>query len=514
MTRALTSYVSGRWVAGNGTATPLVNPTTEETIATASSGGLDLRAALTYARDTGGTALREMTFAQRGKLLSEMAKAIHAQREQLLDMETDNGGNTRSDGKFDVDGATGTLAYYAKLGEQLGDRKTLLDGEAEQLGRSPRLVGRHVHAPRAGVAVLINAFNFPAWGMCEKAAAALLAGMPILSKPATSTALVAHRIGEILVEAKVLPAGAFSLLVGGAGDLLEHLDWQDVVAFTGGSTTGRAIRGNARVLDRGVRVGIEADSLNAALLGPDIEPDSDTWNLFIREVARDMTQKAGQKCTAIRRVFVTDAQLESARRELSEQLGAVKIGDPKQSDVKMGPLATAQQLRDITQGIGELKKHTKPVFGDGGRGGVAGNKGYFVAPTLLEASSLEAAGAVNEREVFGPVATLIPYDGTAAQAVRGLALGGGSLVSSVYSDDGNFAKAVVLGGAPYIGRLNLASDKVAEHSMGPGTVLPALTHGGPGRAGGGEELGGTRGMGFYMQRLAVQGYQPWLAELP
>ncbi|MEZ4273034.1 MAG: 3,4-dehydroadipyl-CoA semialdehyde dehydrogenase [Myxococcota bacterium] len=515
MIQTLKSYTAGKWFEAREGLIDLVNPTTEEIIARASSRGIDFAATLTYARKRGGPALRELGFVRRGQLLGAMAKAIHAYREELIELAIQNGGNTRSDAKFDIDGATATLSYYAKLAEGLGERQFLSDGASHQLGRTPRLMGRHVYAPLHGAAIHINAFNFPAWGFAEKAAVALLAGMPIVSKPATSTAMVAARVAEILVDANVMPDGALSFICGGVGDLLQHVTWQDVVAFTGSAATGLKIRGHEDVLKSGTRVNIEADSLNAAVLGPDITSDAPAYDLFVQEVAKDITQKAGQKCTAIRRILVPHEQLDEARGDLCEAVAAVKYGNPASKEVRMGPLATADQLRNVRADYENLSRVAKPVYGDAGRGkplDIHDERGFFMTPTLLQADNAEA-DVVHQREVFGPVATLIPYDGSSESAAHIIRLGGGSLVSSIYSDDADFCQRLMEYASCALGRIHLGASKVAEHSPGPGTVLPMMSHGGPGRAGGGEELGAERGMALYMQRTAVQGYGPWLEKL-
>ena len=517
MPRRLASWVGGQWVEGKGSATALYDPTSEDVLGEATSAGLDMGAAVRHARERGLPALQELTFAQRGELLQRAVKALHERRDELLDLSTTSGGNTRGDAKFDVDGGINTLSYYAKLGEQLGSARWLVDGEGIQLGRTPRFAGQHLLVPRRGVAVHINAFNFPGWGLCEKAAVAWLAGQPVIVKPGTSTALLAHRIVELLVAAQALPEGALSCVVGSAGDLLDHLGPQDVIAFTGSSQTAVTLRQTDAVLRRGTRLNVEADSLNAAVLGPDVSDGDDTFDLFLKDVAREMTQKAGQKCTAIRRIFVPAAQLAAVREALIEQLRQVKVGDPRSGDVRMGPLATAAQLRDVQAGVETLRGAAKLVFGDGGRGApvdVAEGKGYFMAPVLLEVEGDPgAAGAVHGHEVFGPVATLVPYSGQAAEVARLVGLGEGSLVASVYSDAPEFASEVALGIAPWSGRVSLGSSKVGEAVLGPGAVLPQLVHGGPGRAGGGEELGGVRGLSLYLQRTAFQGYKPVLDKL-
>lgn len=503
--KELQSYLSGRFVSGTGSAATLLNPATEEPIASASSAGLDLGAALAAARDA-GAALRSMSFLQRGELLRALSRAVHAARDELIGLAIQNGGNTRSDAKFDIDGAIGTLAAYADLAAELGDRSFLLDGEGVQLGRSPRLFGQHLCVPREGVAVHINAFNFPAWGFGEKAAAALLAGMPIFVKPATSTALVAARMMELFASCAELPTGVISFLAGSPRDLLDHLGGQDVLAFTGGSSTGMTLRGGKAALAHSVRVNVEADSLNAAVLAPDVEEGAELMNLFIGDVARDMTQKTGQKCTAIRRVYVPRDKVELVVGLLAERLAAVKVGDPARDDVTMGPLATAQQLADVKAGVAKLSACARvAVGGEVEPLGVDKGRGFFHGPTLLVSMEPRAGDAVHEHEVFGPVATVMPYEGGAKAAATLVRAGGGGLVSSVYGDDKEFLKDFVLGIAPFHGRVTLGSSKVATQAMPPGMVLPGLIHGGPGRAGGGEELGGRRGLAFYQQRVALQG---------
>jgi oxepin-CoA hydrolase/3-oxo-5,6-dehydrosuberyl-CoA semialdehyde dehydrogenase len=445
----LRSYLGGQWRDGEGEGNTLVDPATEEVVASTSTKGLDLRGALAHARDVGGPTLRAMTYAERGKLLKAMTDALQAAREPLIDASVLNAGTTRGDAKFDVDGAIGTLAYYARLGETLGDRKITVEGEGEQLTRSKRFWGHHVCVPRRGVAVHVNAFNFPAWGLAEKAAVALLAGVPVVSKPATSTALTAYRLVETLTEAKVLPPGVLHLVCGGAGDLLEHLGPQDCLAFTGSGDTGAWMRALRSVTHRSVRVNVEADSLNAVVLGPDVEPGSDTWQVFVRDTVREITQKTGQKCTAARRIFVPAGQLDAVIEALSEGLSQIAFGHPARDDVRMGPI-------------------------------------------------------VHEREVFGPVSTVMPY-ASVEDAAALVARGEGGLVASVYTDDRDALETLLLGIAPWSGRVLVGSEKVADQGISPGMVLPSCVHGGPGRAGGGEELGGLRGLSFYQQRTAVQG---------
>ena len=506
--RTLRSHVLGRWHQADTGFVPLHNPCTEEPIAQASSRGIDFRGAYEFARDRGGPALREMTFEQRGALLAAMSKALHEKRDELIQLSGLNTGVTRKDAKFDLDGATFTLSYYAKLGQSLGDRRTLTEDEGAQLGRSPRFWGRHLRLPRRGVALHVNAFNFPAWGLAEKAACAMLAGMPVLSKPATSSAWVAERCAEILVDAEVLPEGVFGMICGSTGDLLEHLGEQDVFAFTGSADTALKLRGMPNLLAASTRVNIEADSLNAAVLTPGLDRDGETWGLFLQDVAREITQKTGQKCTAVRRIFVPRDELDEVQAELGERLSATVPGDPRNADVTMGPLATAGQLNDAVEGVAKLAREAEIVHGTGkrvdGRGAQSGT-GWFFGPTLLRVADSEAAHEVHRHEVFGPVSTLCPYSGDMTDAAAGVARAGGALVTSLYVDAPDALTTYLASGGATSGRLYVGSEKVAAQLPGSGTTLPAMLHGGPGRAGGGEELGGLSGLYLYQQRVAVTG---------
>jgi oxepin-CoA hydrolase/3-oxo-5,6-dehydrosuberyl-CoA semialdehyde dehydrogenase len=501
--RTLSSYVSGGWHTGTGAPATLYNPTTEAAVAETSSEGVDFAAALGHAREVGGPALRAMTFAQRGEMLKNLSAAIHEHREELIEISIENAGSTRSDAKFDIDGATGTLAAYAYTGKKLGEARTLAAGEGVQLGRTARFWGRHVLVPRHGAAVHINAFNFPAWGQMEKAACALLAGCPVIEKPGTPTALIAWRVAQIAVESGVLPEGSFQSIAGSVGDLLDHMGAQDCLAFTGSSGTAAKLRGHANLVQKNVRVNIEADSLNAALLAPDVDTDSETYGLFLSNVVLDIRQKTGQKCTAVRRIMVPSDRVEKVRDDLAADLAKIKIGDPSDAETRMGPLASASQLADVRAGIDRLAAAGELACG--GSDSIR-DTGYYVAPTLVVASD-GRADVFHADEVFGPVATILPYSGDADEAAALAGLGGGGLVSSAYSNDPAWLEAIALGLAPWHGRVWLGSDKMAEQALAPGMVLPQMIHGGPGRAGGGEELGGALGLEFYMQRTAIQGFQ-------
>ena len=515
----LESYLGGKWVQGEGDGAILVNPATDEHIARTSTAGIDFAGALNHARCVGNPALQSLTFAERADILRALAEAVVRHRTELLGLSTLNNGATRSDSKFDVDGASFTLQAYADLGESLGDRRYLVDGDSEELLRSKRLAGLHVKVPKCGVAVHVNAFNFPAWGMAEKMAVALLAGMPVFTKPATATALTSWRMAQAFVETGALPDGVFSFLAGSAGDLVDHLQYGDVLAFTGSGALGTRFKSASHLASQGISVNVEADSLNAAVLGPDVEPGTDTWDLFIRDVFRDLHQKTGQKCTAIRRVLVPESMIDDVTDALVDAASGLKIGNPSNGDVRMGPVVNRRQQQDVLDGLSRLGNAVEKIYGSERPEhllDVSEGQGCFVGLHLFRAADPSAsmsASIVHDEEVFGPATTLLPYDGSVVQAASMVALGKGGLVSSVYTDDRAYARDLVLALAPHHGRLTLGSAKIADSSPGPGTVLPQLVHGGPGRAGGGEELGGIRGLDFYLQRTAIQGYRPLLERL-
>ncbi|HWM92024.1 MAG TPA: 3,4-dehydroadipyl-CoA semialdehyde dehydrogenase [Thermoanaerobaculia bacterium] len=517
--KTLRSYVNGRWHEATSGFATLVNPSTEEEIARASSQGIDFGEVLAYAREKGGPALRGMTFAQRSGLLKEMSRVLRDHRDELLDLSRQNNGTTAPDGSFDLDGATGTLAFYSAVGKRLGDRTFLTEGEGVQLAKTEAFWGQHILVPRQGVAVHINAFNFPAWGFAEKAACALLAGMPVITKPATSTALTTERCIELIVDAGILPEGALQLIVGSTGDLLDRLGPQDVLAFTGSADTAKMLRSKDNLLASCTRVNVEADSLNAAVLGSDVAAGSPTFDLFIKEVTREMTQKAGQKCTAVRRILVPQDRMDEVQGALIARLEKVVTGNPEDPSVRMGPLATANQLEDALRGLIELEQGARIVHGGAKRAdgvGAPEGKGYFLPPTLLRSDDARSAGPVHEREVFGPVATLLPYDataGTASDAAEIMAMGGGTLVTSLYSDDAGWIGDFLARGANATGRVYVGSQASAGETPGSGAALPQTLHGGPGRAGGGEELGGLVGVRLYLQRVAIQGSRALVDEL-
>ena len=504
----LSSYVQGAWHEGSENLETLYDPTTEEAIAETSTAGIDFGACVRYAREVGGPALREMTFAERGKLLKALSGAIHEHREELIEIGVTNGGNTRGDAKFDIDGATGTLAAYAHYAKSLGDRTFLSDGEGEQIGRTARFHGQHVRVPRHGVAVHINAFNFPSWGMMEKLACSILAGVPVIEKPGTPTAWLAWRVARITVDSGILPEGSFQFLCGKTGDLLDHLGGQDCMAFTGSAKTGAMLKGREALVANNVRVNVEADSLNAAVLAPDVDASSETYGVFLSNIVTDMTQKTGQKCTAVRRILVPSDRVEDVKADLVAELSRIQVGDPRDKANRMGPLSSKAQFDDVRAGIERLA-----AIGEVACGGPESlfEKGCFVAPTLIVAKDADAE-IVHGDEVFGPVSTIVPYDGDAANAAAIVRKGGGGLVCSAYSNDNAWLETYVLEAAPWHGRVWTCNDRVAEQTLPPGMVLPNLVHGGPGRAGGGEELGAARGLEFYTQRTALQGFQGFVAK--
>jgi 3,4-dehydroadipyl-CoA semialdehyde dehydrogenase len=512
--QTLDSYVSGQWVRGEGVETSLVDPVSGDMIATASARGLDLRRGLAYARKQGQGALRAMSYAERAKLIGAVADALTANRARYDEIAIANSGNTKSDAAMDIDGGIGTLKYYARLGASLGDARMLLDEKPVRLAKE-NFLAIHLLAPRRGVAVHINAFNFPSWGLWEKAAVSLLAGVPVFAKPASATAMLAVAMVQDVIAAKALPEGALSLLVGSAGSLLDHLTSDDVIAFTGSADTAARVRGHKTVIANGVAVNIEADSINAALLAPDSAGGGAAYDAFMREVVREMTVKAGQKCTAIRRIFVPGDKADAVAEALAEKLKATKVGDPRQDGVRMGPLVTRAQQAAAFDGIRKLADEATVVTGGiepPALDGIDGSKAAFVMPTLLKVNDARSAEAVHEVEVFGPAATVVPYrnDNDAAALI---ARGGGSLVASLYGEDAKFLAKLVTEIGPSHGRVLVVDPAIASAHTGHGNVMPQCNHGGPGRAGNGEELGGLNGLRLYHRRVAVQGSTDFLAGL-
>jgi 3,4-dehydroadipyl-CoA semialdehyde dehydrogenase len=513
--QSLESYLAGKWSRGPGIESELIDPTNGAVLATVSARGLDFDGALKFARQKGGLALRALNYAARAKLLGAIADILAVNRATYEAIAIANSGNTKNDAAIDIDGGIGTLKYYSRLGASLGEAKAFIDGKPARLTKAENYQAIHFLVPRHGVAVHINAFNFPSWGLWEKVACALLAGMPLLAKPASATCLLSHQMVRDVVAAGILPEGALSLLCGGIGDLLNHTTGDDVIAFTGSSHTASQIRSHPNVLARGTMVNVEADSVNAALLAPSTAPGTPAFDAFIREVAREMTVKAGQKCTAIRRVLAPADRARAVADALSARLAKISLGDPRNEATRMGPLVNRTQQAGVLQGIGKLANEAAIVFGSTQPPkleGIDGSKSAFVSPTLLRTDNGSKAQAVNETEIFGPAATIIPY-GDVVESFALVARGGGSLVASVFGDDPEFlARAVTELGASN-GRVLAVDPSVAEGHSGHGIVMPQCHHGGPGRAGNGEELGGLNGLRLYHQRVAVQGSAALIATL-
>ena len=506
MTTLLKNYVADQWVATSGTPQPLRSAITGEVVAEMGAEGLDFKAMLDHARTVGGPALRRTTFHQRALMVKALGQAIMDRKEELYALNWATGA-TRQDGWIDIEGGAGTLfTSSSKARRELPDDVVIPDGDMEPIGRRGTFVGQHVYTSLRGAAVHINAFNFPIWGMLEKLGPTLIAGLPAIVKPASPGAYLAEAAVRIMLEAGVLPAGALQLIVGHPGDLLDHLTCQDVVAFTGSATTAMKLQAHPAIAREGVRFVAERDSLNASVLGPDATPDSPEFELFVKEVVREMTVKAGQKCTAIRRAFVPAALLDAAEAAISARLAKVVVGDPQIEGVTMGALATVAQATEVRARAREMAAEATLAFGDIDRVEVAGagDSGAFISPLLFRADDPWSARLVHDVEAFGPVSTVMPYkdlDDAIALANRGK----GSLVVSYFGNDPAETRAFVLGAGAFHGRIVVIDRDSAKESTGHGSPLPMLIHGGPGRAGGGEEMGGVRGIKHLMQRSALQG---------
>ncbi len=512
MTELLSNFVAGRWQTGSGAGTPLFDPVLGTEVVRVDATGLDLPAAFAFAREQGGAALRALTYRQRAGLLAAVGKVLQANRDAYYEIATANSGTVKNDSAVDIDGGIFTLGTYAKLGDGLGDRHFLFDGEAARLGKDPLFQSQHVRVPTRGLALFINAFNFPSWGLWEKAAPALLSGVPVVIKPATATAWLTQRMVKDVVDAGVLPAGALSVICGSSAGLLDQLQPFDVVSFTGSAETAAVIRSHPAVVQRSVRVNIEADSVNSALLLPNDfandTPDSAAFDLLVKEVAREMTVKSGQKCTAIRRVFVPEALYAQAAAAISARLAKTTVGNPRNEAVRMGALVNRAQLNTVREGLAYLQVQTE-VLHDGAAHALVDADAAVaccVGPTLLgvrNAAGSDSADRVHDVEVFGPVATLLPYRDL-AHALALVRRGQGSLVASLYGSDPAALAAAALELADSHGRVHIISPDVAALQTGHGNVMPQSLHGGPGRAGGGEELGGLRALDFFHRRAAVQ----------
>src|SRR5215469_6837847 len=501
----LRSYVGGSWITPDDEGRPVLDAVTGDEVARVSSAGVDLAAALDHGRSAGGPALRELTFHQRATQLKALGSMLREHRDELYALSARTGA-TLADAKFDVDGGIGVLLSYAsRARRELPNDTVYVEGRPEALGRGGTFAGQHVLTSLRGVAVQINAFNFPVWGPLEKLAPAFIAGMPSLVKPASQTAYLTARLVELISASGLLPEGSLQLVCGSAGDLLDHLGGQDLVAFTGSAATARTLRAHPAVVARSVRFNAEADSLNCSILGPDSVPGTPEFDLFVKQLIAEMTVKAGQKCTAIRRALVPGALAGQVTDAVREALAAVVVGNPAEESVRMGALASRDQLAEVRRSVGELLPAGRLVFGDPDRVEVVGadpERGAFISPLLLRCDDATRAEP-HEVEAFGPVSTVIGYR-DAADVIGLAARGRGSLAGSVVTADPGFARDVVTGLAPWHGRILVLDRDDAAESTGHGSPLPVLVHGGPGRAGGGEEMGGIRGVLHHMQRTAVQ----------
>nr|WP_249115823.1 3,4-dehydroadipyl-CoA semialdehyde dehydrogenase [Azoarcus sp. L1K30] len=503
----LNNHLCGQWLQGAGEGVPLLDPVSGEELVRVSSEGLDLGAAMAYARDQGGSALRAMSYEQRAACLGQIAEVLSANREAYFDISLRNSGSTAADAGFDVDGAIFTLKTYARAGKVLGAARQLKDGGRVALAKTDVFQGQHFLTPLQGVAVFINAFNFPAWGLWEKAAPALLSGVPVLVKPATPTAWLTQRMVEDVVAAGILPPGAISIVCGGARDLLDHVDARDVVSFTGSADTAARIRNHPAVVAHSVRVNVEADSVNSAVLGPDAVPGTAEFDLAVKEVVRELTIKSGQKCTAIRRIFAPAAVATALADAVAARLSGMTVGNPRTEGVRVGPLVSRAQQAAALEGLAKLKLDARLVFGgDPDFVPVDADPAVsaFVQPALLFCDKGLDAQYVHDVEVFGPVATVLPYADPAA-LVAMVRRGGGSLVASVYSADAAFLCEFIPAIADMHGRVMVVDGVIGNQHTGHGNVMPTCLHGGPGRAGGGEELGGLRALAMYHRRHVVQG---------
>lgn len=501
-TPKLLNYVADDWYGATTGLGDIASAVTGTTVAQIGSDGVNFAGMARHAREVGGPALRKMTFHGRAKMLKALAEAIMARKEELYALSAHTGA-TRNDGWVDIEGGAGTLfAYSSKGRRELPNDTILLDGPVELLSKRGTFIGQHIYTPLQGVAVHINAFNFPVWGMLEKLGPTFLAGVPAIVKPASSTAYVTEACVRIMVDAGVLPDGALQLVTGSVGDLLDHLTCQDVVSFTGSAATAQKLQTHPVMARESVRFVAERDSLNATVLGPDCTPETPEFDLFVKEVVREMTVKAGQKCTAIRRTFVPASAIDAVQDAIVARLTKVVVGDPGVEGVTMGALVSERQLADVRATVAELATESRIVFGDPDT--PPAPDGAFMSPILLRCDEPWTAVGVHDKEAFGPVSTLMPYNDL-TDAIRLCNRGQGSLVMSLFTHDPDIASKVVVGAAAFHGRVLIADRDCARESTGHGSPLPALVHGGPGRAGGGEEMGGIRGVHHYMQRTALQG---------
>ncbi|WP_299643737.1 phenylacetic acid degradation bifunctional protein PaaZ [uncultured Ruegeria sp.] len=503
----ISSFAAGEWVSPGAGARSIKSAVTGEVIAAAGNSALDVQGMLDYARNVGGPALRKMTFHERAKMLKALSIHLGQHKQAMYDLSFSTGA-TQSDHLIDIDGGIGTIFVFASKGRrEMPDGYVYLDGEVEHLSRNGTFLGQHICTPLHGVAVHINAFNFPVWGMLEKLAPTLLAGVPAIVKPATNSCYVTELCVRLMLDSGILPAGALQLVSGGLGDMLDRLTMQDVVSFTGSAETASKLRSNPVILENSVRFVAEQDSLNCSILGPDAEPGTPEFDLFVKEVQREMTTKAGQKCTAIRRIMAPEPLVQAVIETLSARLAKTVIGDPRLETTRMGALVSNGQKRDVLEKVAIIGQEAERVFGnpdDFVVDGADAEKGAFLPPMLYHCANPDAARRVHDTEAFGPVSTVMGYRDL-DHAIELANRGQGSLVASIITRDADVARHVAMGAGAFHGRLYFNNRDSMKESTGHGSPLPHMVHGGPGRAGGGEEMGGVRGVKHYMQRTAIQG---------
>jgi oxepin-CoA hydrolase/3-oxo-5,6-dehydrosuberyl-CoA semialdehyde dehydrogenase len=510
----LQNYVLGNWIEGSKEGKALYNAISGEQIFTASSAGLDFGEILQYGRSKGSPALRKMTFQERGLMLKALALFLLKKKKSYYTLSWATGA-TKVDSWIDIEGGIGNLFANASLRRQFPDLPYYIDGESIPLSKEGSFIGHHIQVPKRGIAIHINAFNFPIWGMLEKVAVNLMAGVPAVVKPATITCFLTELMVKDIIESKILPEGALQLICGSANGILDHVESEDVVTFTGSASTGKMLKSHPRLIDKAVPFNMEADSLNCSVLGSDAKPGTAEFDLFIKGVRTEMTVKAGQKCTAIRRIIVPEELAEDVQIALGKALSKTTMGDPQVEGVRMGALAGQEQVTEVREKIKLLSKSQEIVYGNLGNFEVTGadkNKGAFLSPILFRNDDPFNKTDVHEVEVFGPVSSILPYKNL-DEAIALAQLGKGSLVSSIVTADNNIAREYVVGAANMHGRILVLNEECAKESTGHGSPMPMLTHGGPGRAGGGEEMGGKRGVMHYMQRTAIQGSPTTITEI-
>lgn len=502
----LENYITGNWVTGDGEGQLLYNAVTGAPVAAASTKGLDFKSIIEYGRTTGNPALRKMTFHQRGNMLKALALHLRNHLEKFYTISYQTGA-TKADSWVDIEGGIGNLFANASLRRKFPDEVFCIDGESHNLSKNNTFMGTHILVPKEGVAIHINAFNFPVWGMLEKIAVNLLAGVPAIVKPATVTSYLTEAFVKEIIASKILPEGALQLICGSAGDLLNHVTSQDIITFTGSASTGSMLKKTPAILDNNVPFNMEADSLNCIVLGADVTPDKPEWDIFIKEIRKEMTLKAGQRCTGIRRIFVPENKMEDVWKAIGTSLSQTAIGNPLNEKVRMGSLAGQTQRNEVKEQVQKLLASSQIVYGSLDSVEVIdadANKGAFMSPVLLLNEKPHSSYEPHNIEAFGPVSTIMPYKNM-DDAIVLSKLGKGSLVSTIVTADYKEAKQYVVGAASHHGRILVLNNECAKESTGHGSPLPLLVHGGPGRAGGGEEMGGLRGVKHYLQRTALQG---------